>query len=65
MVYNVGYYSDNQEIKSGLAKLASIRNITLERCYKIDGYEELPRKEKNIIYDRIREEVSREIGIAL
>lgn len=65
MVINIGYYSENPEIKSGLPKFALLRNMTLERCYKIKGYEELPLKEKNLVYDRIREEISREIGITL
>lgn len=60
MVINVGYFSENKEIRETLDKYALIRNKTLDICYSIDGYEKLPLKEKNKIYDRIREEVSRE-----
>jgi len=60
MVINVGYFSENEEIRNELDKYTLIRNRTLDICYSIDGYEKLPLQEKNKIYDRISEKISRE-----
>ena len=58
MVLNVGAFAD-EDICVTLNKLASIRDEVLRRCYEIDGYASLPLEEKNRIYDRIKQEVTR------
>ena len=40
---------------------AIIRTEALERCYAMDGYKDLPRDEKNKIYDKVVAEVEKEI----
>ena len=39
-----------------------LRNMTLDRCYAIPGYADLPIAQKNIIYDRTRSEIVRELA---
>lgn len=41
-----------------------IRNETLNRCYEIAGYKDLPIKEKNEIYDRMKEKIELERSAA-
>lgn len=53
------YYMTNNciNIDDRLNRYAWIRNETLNRCYAIENYKDLPLKEKNRIYDQIRKEV--------
>jgi len=60
-IVNVGAYANNPEIAHGLAWYANVRSETLHRCYLHNGYEALPREEKNKMYDRIRAEVEKEM----
>lgn len=41
--------------------LDELRYMTLDRCYKIPGYRDLPAPQKNVIYDRTRSEIVREM----
>lgn len=36
-----------------------IRTITLKICYSMEGYEDLPLKEKNRIYDATKKEIEK------
>ena len=60
MVINVAAFAENSRVKNTLIDYTKIRNITLDRCYAMEGYAELPIMEKNKIYDRIRKEVEKE-----
>lgn len=48
------------DMRNGLVRSDAIRAEALRRCYEIDGYEVLPRDEKNRVYDRVRAEVEAE-----
>lgn len=60
-ILNVGAYTGNPEIAHGLAWYANVRSETLHRCYLHNGYEALPREERNKIYDRMRQQVEKEM----
>lgn len=60
-ILNVGAYTGNPEIAHDMARCADVRSETLHRCYMIEGYESLPREEKNGIYDRLRRMVENEM----
>lgn len=51
---------NDDEIARVVSESFDVRNETLRRCYAIDGYADLPRNEKNAIYDSVREQVREE-----
>lgn len=60
MVISVAAYASD-EVRKVVLKSDSIRRRTLEKCYSIPGYIELPRKVKNAVYDNVRLMIEREI----
>jgi hypothetical protein len=52
-VINVSAFVTDENLSCVLNRGANIRRKTLNACYQIPGYEELPLNEKNAIYDAI------------
>ena len=61
MIISVAAYVKDDEIRKVVLKSDNIRSRTIEKCYTIPGYIELPRKVKNAVYDRVRMIVEKEI----
>ena len=59
MVISVAAYVSG-EARNVVLKSDNIRNRTLEKCYSIPGYTELPRKVKNAVYDNVRLMIEKE-----
>ena len=60
MVLSVSAFAQNSKIAEAVRKSDSIRAETLNRCYAMSGYAELPRAEKNRIYDSVKKIVEQE-----
>ena len=60
MVISVAAYVSG-EARNVVLKSDNIRNRTLEKCYSIPGYTELPRKVRNAVYDNVRLMIEKEI----
>ena len=58
-VISVAEYAD-ESTRSGILQSDFVRRETLDRCYNMDGYKDLPTAEKNKVYDRIKAEVMKE-----
>ena len=63
MVISVAAYVKNEEVRKVVLKSDNIRRRTLERCYSIPGYADLPRKVKNAVYDDVRLRIEKEITL--
>ena len=61
MIISVAAYVKDKEVCEFVLKSDNIRCRTLEKCYSIPGYVELPLKEKNAVYDKVRMIVEKEI----
>ena len=62
MVISVAAYAPN-EVRKVVLRSDYIRNRTLEKCYSIPGYAELPRKVRNAVYDNVRLMIEKEITL--
>lgn len=51
---NVAAFLRDDTQRAILCKAAEIRRKVLDACYLIPGYIDLPRDERNAIYDRVR-----------
>ena len=60
MIISVAAYASG-EVRKAVLKSDNIRRKTLEKCYSIPGYAELPRKVKNAVYDNVRLMIEKEI----
>ena len=60
MIISVAAYASG-EVRKAILKSDHIRNRTLEKCYSIPGYAELPRKVRNAVYDNVRLMIEKEI----
>lgn len=54
MILSISNFAESLKEKADLNKLFSIRNMALELCYSIAGYEDSSRETRNYIYDNIR-----------
>ena len=61
MIISVAAYVKDNEVRKFVLKSDNIRCRTLEKCYAIPGYAELPLKEKNAVYDKVRLMIEKEI----
>lgn len=50
-------------MRAELMRSDKVRREALKRCYKIPGYVRLTLPEKNKIYDRVRDEVMKEMEV--
>ena len=60
MVISVAEYVRDNEVRKAVLRSDYIRRRTLEKCYSIPGYLELPRKVKNAVYDNVRLMIEKE-----
>ena len=60
MIISVAAYASG-EVRKAVLKSDNIRRKTLEKCYSIPGYAELPRKVRNAVYDNVRLRIEKEI----
>ena len=60
MVISVAAYASD-EVRKVVLKSDNLRRRTLEKCYSIPGYAELPRKVRNAVYDNVRLMIEKEI----
>lgn len=61
MIISVAEYVRDNEVRKVVLKSDNLRRRTLEKCYSIPGYTELPRKVKNAVYDDVRLRIEKEI----
>lgn len=61
MVRSVAAFAE-EDVRKSVVMSDRIRKETLDRCYSLDGYKNLPREEKNKVYDRVKKEVEKELG---
>ena len=57
MIISVAAYVKDKEVREFVLASDNIRRGALEKCYTIPGYAELPLKEKNAVYDKVRLDV--------
>ena len=61
MIITVAEYVKDNKVRNTVLRSDYIRNKTLEKCYSIPGYDELPLKMKNAVYDNVRLSIEKEI----
>lgn len=61
MIIDAAYFIDNIEIRNVLLRGSEIRVLALDILYGIPGYTELPRTEKNNVYDLVIKELDRRL----
>ena len=61
MITSVAEYVRDNEVRKVVLKSDNIRRRTLEKCYSIPGYAELPRKVRNAVYDNVRLMIEKDI----
>ena len=61
MIISVAEYVRDNEVRKVVLKSDNLRRRTLEKCYSIPGYTELPRKVRNAVYDNVRLMIEKEI----
>ena len=54
MISSVAEYVKDNRVREAVRRSDNICRRTLEKCYSILGYDELPLKEKNTVYDTVR-----------
>ena len=54
MIISVAEYVRDNEVRKVVLKSDNLRRRTLEKCYSIPGYADLPRKVQNAVYDNVR-----------
>ena len=60
MIISVAEYVKDNRVREAVRRSDNIRRRTLEKCYSIPGYDELPLKEKNTVYDTVRLMIEKE-----
>ena len=61
MIISVAEYVKDKEVREAVQRSDNIRRRTLEKCYSIPGYADLPRKVRNAVYDDVRLRIEKEI----
>ena len=56
-IRSVASYAKNKKVQDAVHESDELRNMTLDACYKIPGYEQLPLKDKNKLYDLVKKSV--------
>jgi hypothetical protein len=58
LVISVAHFAENPEVMVAVLQSDEIRRRALKKCLAIPGYNELPIEKKNILYGKIRNELS-------
>ena len=61
MISSVAEYVKDNRVREAVRRSDNIRRSTLEKCYSIPGYADLPRKVRNAVYDNVRLMIEKEI----
>ena len=61
MIISVAEYVKDNRVREAVRRSDNIRSRTIEKCYTVPGYTEMPRKVKNAVYDKVRMIVEKEI----
>ena len=61
MISSVAEYVKDNRVREAVRRSDNIRRRTLEKCYSIPGYADLPRKVRNAVYDNVRLMIEKEI----
>ena len=61
MIISVAEYVKDNRVREAVRRSDNIRRSTLEKCYSIPGYADLPRKVRNAVYDNVRLMIEKEI----
>lgn len=62
MVINIAAFVDDPIIKNDLLFYSGLRSFTLDLCFSLPGYNDLKLKEKNNIYDMVRNEIEKSLN---
>ncbi len=57
-IRSVAHHGESKEVRDVVMESDKLRNMTLDVCYKIPGYKELPLEDKNKLYDMVKNAVS-------
>lgn len=57
-IRSVAHYTESKEIQKAVLDSDVLRNETLNICYKIPGYQRLPREDANKLYDLVKKAIS-------
>lgn len=57
-IRSVAHYAESKAVRDAVLESDRLRNLTLDACYKIPGYEMLPREDRNKLYDLVKKAVS-------
>ena len=60
MIISVAEYVKNNRVREAVRRSDNIRRRTLDKCYSIPGYADLPRKVRNEVYDTVRLMIEKE-----
>lgn len=63
MIISVAEYVKDNRVREAVRRSDNIRNRTLEKCYSVPGYADLPRKVRNAVYDNVRLMIEKEITL--
>ena len=61
MIISVAEYVKDNRVREAVRRSDNIRRGTLEKCYSIPGYADLPQKVRNEVYDNVRLMIEKEI----
>lgn len=61
MITSVAEYVKDNRVREAVRRSDKIRCGTLEKCYSVPGYADLPRKVRNKVYDNVRLMIEKEI----
>ena len=61
MIISVAEYVKDNRVREAVRRSDNIRRRTLEKCYSIPGYADLPRKVRNKVYNNVRLMIETEI----
>ena len=61
MITSVAEYVKDNRVRGAVRRSDKIRRRTLEKCYSVPGYADLPRKVRNKVYDNVRLMIEKEI----
>ena len=59
-IISVAEYVKDSRVREAVRRSDNIRRRTIEKCYSISGYADLPRKVRNDVYDNVRVMIEKE-----
>lgn len=62
-IRSVAQFAGNKTVRTVVLESDEIRKKALDTCYKIPGYENLDKEDKNKLYDLVKKAVTSELGL--